>query len=61
MAREASRYSLGTARRAFSLMETMVGRIMTASTRMAEKREEPEGSPNTLATAGTTTIIPTRP
>ena len=34
---------------------------MTASTRIAVSRHAPDDRPNTLCTAGTTTIMPTRP
>ena len=60
-ASEASSYSLGTALRAVSDTEMMEGRIMTASTRMAQNRLAPSGRWKATRTAGTRTIMPMRP
>ena len=60
-AREASSYSLGTASSAVRDIFTMLGKIMTESTTMAEKRLAPSERPNSSRTPGTSTIMPTRP
>ena len=60
-ASDASSYSLGTSRSAVSDTLMMEGRIMMASTMMAESRHAPELRPKAFCTAGTSTIIPTRP
>ena len=60
-ARLASSYSGGTASRAVSLTDMMLGSIITASTRMAARRQVPFFSRNISITAGTRTIMPTRP
>ena len=54
-------YSGGTAFRAVTDTETMLGRIMMASTTMALNRHAPDALPKALATAGTSTCIPSRP
>lgn len=60
-AREASSYSRGTARSAVSETDTMYGRIITVSTRMAVSRHAPEERENVFCTNGTSTVMPTRP
>ena len=60
-AKEASSYSLGTARIAVSDTEMTDGNIMTARTKIAENRFAPSGNPKNSRTVGTMMIIPTRP
>ena len=60
-ARLPSSYSWGTALRAVTDTETMLGRIMMLSTRMALSRQAPEARPKTAATAGTSSCMPSRP
>ena len=54
-------YSGGTALSAVTDTDTMLGRIITASTTMALSRQAPEALPKVLATAGTSTCMPSRP
>ena len=54
-------YSGGTALRAVTDTDTMLGRIMMDSTTMADSRQAPEALPKVLATAGTSTCMPSRP
>ena len=61
-ARLASSYSLGTAFRAVSDTEMMEGRIITASTMMAARTGWRRRARSKVSrTAGTSTIMPTRP
>ena len=60
-ARLPSSYSRGTALRAVTDTETMLGRIMMDRTRMAVSRQAPEARPKTAATAGTSSCMPSRP
>ena len=54
-------YSGGTAFSAVTDTDTMLGKIMTDSTTMADSRQAPDALPNAFATAGTSTCIPSRP
>ena len=54
-------YSGGTAFSAVTDTDTMLGRIMMASITMALSRQAPDALPKALATAGTSTCIPSRP
>ena len=54
-------YSGGTALRAVTDTDTMLGSIMMDSTTMADSRQAPDALPNTFATAGTSTCMPSRP
>ena len=54
-------YSGGTALRAVTDTDTMLGSIMMDSTTMADSRQAPDAFPNTFATAGTSTCMPSRP
>ena len=54
-------YSGGTALRAVTDTDTMLGRIMMDSTTMADSRQAPDALPKVFATAGTSTCMPSRP
>ena len=60
-AREASRRERGTARRASSETEQMVGRLMMASTSEALSRLRPVAAPSTSWRMGASTTMPRKP